>query len=88
MKLHKNYQGFDTNITIGGYKKPFTTGSKGGVALYTKDNINAFEREDLKTLMTVLKQYGLKLIMKNPKTLIVVVYIGTPIVIFRLVITI
>ena len=46
-------QGFDTNITIGGYKQPFTTGSKfskGGVALYTKDNINAFEREDLKNI--------------------------------------
>ena len=46
-------QVFDTNITIGGYKQPFTTGSKfskGGAALYTKDNINAFEREDLKNI--------------------------------------
>ena len=40
-------QDFDTNITIGGYKQPFTTG---GVALYTKDNINAFEQEDLKNI--------------------------------------
>ena len=38
----KSNQGFDPNITIGGYKQPFTTGSKfskGSVALYTKDNI-------------------------------------------------
>ena len=37
----------------GGINNFFATGSKfskGGVALYTKDNINAFEREDLKNI--------------------------------------
>ena len=47
-----NYD-FDTNITLVWYKQPFSTGSKfnkGGVAIYTRDNINVFEREDLKKI--------------------------------------
>ena len=42
---------FINNISLDGYKKPFTLGSKtarGGVALYAKADLNSFEREDLK----------------------------------------
>ena len=42
---------FDTNVMMDGYKQPFTTGSKfskGGVAIYGKNNLNIIERDDLK----------------------------------------
>ena len=41
---------FTANIQIDGFKQPFVTGSnysKGGVAIYAKDDLNVFEREDL-----------------------------------------
>ena len=40
---------FYTNITIEGYKQPFSLGSKtsrGGVAIYTKNDLNVIERAD------------------------------------------
>ena len=41
---------FTTNISLNGYRAPFTIGYKtarGGVALYAKTDLNVFEREDL-----------------------------------------
>ena len=41
---------FINNISLDGYKKPYTIGSKtarGGVAIYAKGDLNAFERDDL-----------------------------------------
>ena len=41
---------FDTNVFIDGYHQPVTNGSrtfKGGVAIYAKENLITWEREDL-----------------------------------------
>ena len=41
---------FNVNITIDGYRQPFTLGSKtsrGGVAIYVKNDIDVVERNDL-----------------------------------------
>ena len=61
-------QDLDTNITLEGYKQPFSTGSKfnkGGVAIYTKDN-NVFEREDLKKIDDCFEAIWVEI--KNDKT--------------------
>ena len=47
---HRLNDKFKSNISIEGYKFPFTTGSKfskGGVVIYVKDNLNTTERDDL-----------------------------------------
>ena len=46
----KEKSNFSTNITIDGYKQPFHLGSmtsKGGVAIYAKNQLNVMERTDL-----------------------------------------
>ena len=66
-------QDFDTNITIGGCKQPFTTGSKfskGGVALYTKDSINTFEQEDLKNIDDCFKAIWVEINNEKSKNII------------------
>jgi len=47
-KLNQN---FKTNVSLQGYASPFTTetkSNKGGVAIYVKNNLEVFERCDLK----------------------------------------
>ena len=47
---HKNNEFFTTNVSIEGYKEFYTSNSsKGGTALYVKDNYDVFELSDLKT---------------------------------------
>ena len=44
---------FSKNVTIDGYQQPFTSGSKtsrGGVAIYARENLNIWERDDLNTV--------------------------------------
>ena len=48
---HKYNELSATNVSIQGYKEFFTpsNSSKGGTAIYVKENYNVFERNDLKT---------------------------------------
>ena len=66
-------QEFSTNITIDGFKQPFTTGSKfnkGGVAIYTKENINSFIRDDLNKVDDCFEAMWIEINVKKSKNIV------------------
>ena len=66
-------QDFGTNIMIDGYKTPFVQGSKfnkGGVAIYTKDDLNVFERDDLKKIDDCFEVIWVEINVEKAKNII------------------
>ena len=64
---------FDTNITLEGYKPPFTTGSllsKGGVAIYVKNNLNVLERDDLNIMHNSFESVWIEIDVNKSKNVI------------------
>ena len=69
----KYNQDFSTNISIDGYKKPFTLGSKfskGGVVIYANDNLNVFERFDLNKTNDCFEAIWVEIIIEKSKNII------------------
>ena len=66
----RNNDFFKTNVVIKGYKNYFASSytEKGGVAIYTKDNLNSYECTDLKCKIKTLNLLRLKLKTKTVKT--------------------
>ena len=59
---------FKLNVTIDGYKQPFCIGSKtsrGGVAIYVKDDLNVLLRSDLSENTMSYEAVWIELIQKN-----------------------
>ena len=66
-------QDFMLNTTLEGYNQPFTTGSKfmkGGVAIYTKNNFNATEREDLKKIDDCFEAIWIEINVEKSKNIV------------------
>ena len=59
---------FKLNVTINGYKQPYCIGSKtsrGGVAIYVKDNLNVLLRSDLSKNTLSFEAVWIEIIQKN-----------------------
>ena len=64
---------FATNILINGYKQPFVTGSKyskGGVAIYAKEELNVLERDDLNKSDDCFEAIWIEIKVEKSKNLI------------------
>ena len=61
-------ESFNSNLSIESYTRPFTTGSKfskGGVAIYAKENLNVIERDDLKEISDSFEIIWIEINMDN-----------------------
>ena len=64
---------FIKNVTIAGYHKPFTTGSKtsrGGVAIYARENLNIWERDDLKSVSNHYESVWVEIEVEKSKNIV------------------
>ena len=64
---------FKCNISIEGYKTPYATGSKfskGGVAIYAKDNLNTTKRDDLIEISDSFEAIWIEINMDKTKNII------------------
>ena len=70
---HKLKDKFKSNIFIEGYNSPFTTGSKfskGGVAIYVKDNLNVTKCDDLIEISDSFEAIWVEINMDKTKNII------------------
>ena len=59
---------FAANVSIVGYNKPYTLGSKtarGGVAIFTKDDLTAIERTDMNLVNTSFEALWIEIKQKK-----------------------
>ena len=64
---------FKTNVSIDGYHQPFTLGSKssrGGVAIYARDNLNIWQRDDLNTVNNYFESVWVEIEIEKSKNII------------------
>ena len=64
---------FNTNVSIDGYHLPFVNGSKtakGGVAIYARENIIIWERDDLNIVNNDFESVWTEIEVKNSKNII------------------
>ena len=64
---------FDTNVSIDGYHQPITNGSKtskGGVAIYARNDLNSWERDDLNIVNEDYESVWIEIEIKKSKNII------------------
>ena len=63
---------FSTNISMSGYHQPFTTGSKTskGVAIYARDNLNIFARDDLNCVNNCFESVWVEIEIEKSKNIV------------------
>ena len=69
---HKNGEFFTTNVSLEGYDEFYTpsNSSKGGTAIYVKENYDVFERNDLKIQNDCLESTWIEIKNKNNKNIL------------------
>ena len=69
---HKNGDFFTTNVSLEGYNEFYTpsNSSKGGTAIYVKENYDVFERNDLKIQNDCLESTWIEIKNKNNKNIL------------------
>ena len=69
---HKNGDFFTTNASLEGYNEFYTpsNSSKGGTAIYVKENYDVFERNDLKIQNDCLESTWIEIKNKNNKNIL------------------
>ena len=71
---------FDLNITIDGYRQPTSVGSKtskGGVAIYSKTDINVVDRNDLNIIDNSFEAVWIEVKNEKRKNIVVAASIDT-----------
>ena len=74
---------FDANVSIDGYHLPFVNGSKtakGGVAIYARENLKIWERDDLGIVNNDFESVWTEIEVKSLKISYVDVFIDTPLI--------